>query len=282
MDIENRKKPLPDFVIRLDALGLRPWDVPMRHLARVMDAVQRLVEQREEDEPAPALVKVPGAKAPIVDRALRLIDIKKGSAVYPVASPKPEPALRLIRDTGADIDKPDEAKWTQPTLSAIKELSEVANSLGCVIEIRAPGPKGKVYGDILATIRPGTYDSVSQAAFITGDTTVHATIERVGGATEMHCGIRVPSQDRKMVICRVDGEQLVRQLGQYIYQEVSLVGKATWLRHNFELRSMVIRAIEPPKVGSFRESLKRIHAAGGDSWDDIPDPDAALAEFRGA
>jgi hypothetical protein len=248
-----------------------------------MDAVQRLVEQRDEEEtPSNALAKAdPSSTTAVVDRILRLIDIKKGSAAYQVALPKPEPALRLIRETGEGIEEPDTAAWTQPTLSSIRELSEVANSLGCVIEIRERGPKGKVYGDVLAVIKPSTFDLVSRAAFICGDTSVFATVERVGGATEMHCGIRVPSQPRRMVICRVEGEEIVRQLGRYIYQDVVLFGKATWLRHNQELKTLAIRGIEPPKTGSIRQSLRRIHDAGGFTWDEVADPDAVFAEIRG-
>lgn len=282
MELDSRKKPAPDFVIRLEAEGLRPWDVPMRHLARVMDAVQRLVEQQEDSDTERALARTDDTdRANPVDRVLRLIDIKRGSAAYPVAIPRPEPAIRLFREAGISIKRPESAPWTQSTLSSIKELSEVANALGCKIEIRQPGAKGKTYGDVLATITSKTYECVSQTAFIVGETSVYATVERVGGATEMHCGIRVPNQSRRMVICRVENEDLVRQLGQFIYQEVTLVGKATWLRHNFELRSMIIHSLEPPRAGSLNDALKRIHDAGGSSWDSVVDPDRLLSEYRG-
>lgn len=283
MDMGDRKKPAPDFVIRLAGIDIRPWRVPMRNLSRVMDAVQRLVEQQEEDDSVSPATTISRQGLELnEDRVLRLIDIKSGSAAYKVSVPNAQPALKLIGETGVAIKEPENFGWTQPTLSSLKDLSEVASSLGCIIELRLPGDKRGTFGDVLATITPSTFATVEVSAYIKGDTSVYASVERVGGATEMRCGIRLPSQPRKMVVCRVDGEELVRRLGQYIYQDIVLNGSATWLRHTGELKTMVIHNIEPPKSGSISDALRKIHDAGGDAWDAIPDPDAVFAELRQA
>lgn len=281
MDSE-RRKPEADFVIRLVGSGMRPWRVPFRNLARVLNAVQRLVEQREEEDDADVVPSGEIAPAAALDAGtLRLIDVKDSSAAYRVAAPNPKAALRLIGETGQSIKEPSKANWTLATLSSLEELSEIARSLGCEIEFRLPGAgKGRQYGDVLATIRPSTFTEVQGTAFISGRTSVYATIERVGGATKAHCGIRIPEQLRKMVICRVDNDDLVRQLGQFIYQDVVLIGRGTWLRHSLHLRHFVIEAYEPPKTGSFRDALRRIYDAGGHAWDRVDDPDALLAEIR--
>lgn len=285
MTPELRRKPDDDFVVRLVAVNLRPWVVPLRALTRIMDAVQRLVEQREEeeeielkeDQPAEETLKEsPPREAD--DRVLHLIDIASGSAVYKMALPNPAHALGIISETGEALKRPEQAGWNQATLSSISELSEVARSLGCQIEFRKPG-KGRPFGDILATIGPSTYDEVKSSAFVEGHTSVYAKIERVGGATEMHCGIHVRGQVR-MVICRIQTEDLVRDLGQYIYQHVMLSGRATWLRHNLHLKSLVITSFEPPKKGSYGDSLRKIRQASGGAWDDVADPDAYIMELR--
>lgn len=278
MHIDKRKKPSPDFVIRLVGADLRPWLLPTRKLSRVLDAVQRLLDQLEP-EPIEGTessdveqVSVEPNEPPIFqdnDRAIRLIGVTSGSAAYRVATPQPEIALRLIRDTGEGIVRPSNTPWTQPTLSALRDLSDIAKSLSCGIELRLPGLNGKGFGDILATISPTTYHNVARSAFISGDTTIFATIERVGGATAMHCGVRIPSQANKMVICKVESEPIIHELGKCIYQQVTLTGKATWLRHNSDIVKFDIHSVEKPKTGSILEALRRIRDAGGSAWDQI-------------
>jgi len=283
MDIQPRKKPTADFIIRLTAEGLRPWSVPARNLARILEAVQRLIDQREESDDDEKEDGPDGARAgpSLTASVVRLIDIKTGSAAYQVASPSPEAAVRLLSETATAIGAPDKAEWTQPTLSSLKELSDVARSLGCIIEFRRPPTKGQSYGSVLATIRPETYEAISGSAFVSGHTSVFAKIERVGGVVEKHCGIHVRGQAR-MVICRVGGEDLVRQLGKYIYHDVVLIGTATWLRKSLHLKSFHITAFEPPKTGSVLDALQNVYDAGGKVWDTIPDPDGYIAEMRRA
>ena len=282
MEHPTNKKPPTDFVIRLVGSGVRPWAVPMRSLTRVLDAVQRLVEQRTESEESPSPVLEKGlAQRSAPDGGLRLIDIKSSSAAYQISAPAPRPTLERIAETGRALLHPETATWTDPTLSSVGELSEVAKALGCEIEFRLPD-KGRQHGEVIAVIRPDTYAGIAASAFITGDTSVYARIERVGGATEMHCGIRLPGQAQRMVICRVHGEELVRELGRYIYQEVFLSGEGTWLRHNLQLKRLDITSFEAPKVGSIRDALRNIHAAGGHAWDRVKDPDSLIREFRRA
>jgi hypothetical protein len=252
--------------------GIRPWEVPLRKLTSAMDAVQRLIEQRDEyvvDEED----GVVGKLAP-----LKLIEIKSGSAAYKVSATSPADALAILSATGRQIADPRHVDWSSATLSAVNELSEVARSLGCHIEFRRPGA-GKTPGDILAKIGPDTYGTIASAAFITGETSVYGKIERVGGKTDMRCGLTVPGQSR-MIFCKVDSPELTRRLGQYMYQSVIVSGTATWARRGSFLKTMTIRSYEPPKCGSIRDALDAVHKAGGSAWDHIVDARAAIAEMR--
>ncbi len=280
MDPSGFKKPAkPDLLIRFVGPGIKPWTVPMRSLARVLEAVQRLVDQREESDDDKGKQDQRSESERQSLRTMRLLSLMSKSAGYAVAAPEPIPSLRLIRETGEGIEAPSSKAWTQPTLSSLRDLSDVARSLGMHIEIWDWG-NGALKGDILATIGPNTYDNVAASAYINGHTSVYARIERVGGATEMHCGIRVAGQGGRMVICRVESVDLVRELGPYIYQNVYLSGMGTWLSHDFQLVRLSISAFEPPKRGSVRDTLRRMRDAGGSAWDSIPDPDAFIAEMR--
>ena len=281
MTLTNLKKPDADFVIRLVKPGLKPWLVPMRTLARLMQAIERLVDPFDDDPADPLLrAKAVGSEdeANVREKYLRLLAVTSGSAAYSVAAFDRRTVTSRLKLAGRAIERPDAAEWTGPLLSSIQELSEIAKARGCTIELH----RDRADGEVLATIGPETYSRVAKSALVEGFASIPARIERVGGATEMHCGIRLPDQPRKMVICRVDGAPLIRDLGQCIYQEVVLSGQATWFRHDHRLRTMVISEVDRPAPGTLLEALQRIHDVGGHAWDSVADPESSIAEMRGA
>jgi hypothetical protein len=244
-----------------------------------MDAVQRLIDQRDDEEGNEDHADRAGAISEESDvKVLRLLGVLKGSACYPVASHNGPAARKMLQVTGRSLKDPSRADWTGSSLSALRDCSDVARALGVNIQFMTHGENAHV----LATITPDTYAEVSNTAFIRGMTTISATIERVGGATEAHCGLRVADQARRMVICHVRGDELVRRLGQYIYQTVVVTGYATWFRHNMRLKTIDITDFEAPKNGSIIDALRRIREASGNAWQDVPDAKRHILELRSA
>src|SRR5271155_301408 len=104
MEITTNKKPSPDIFLRMVGRNINPWSVPMRTLAKVLEATQRLAEppsdevsieagDEEEDE---IDTNVVAEEKPI----LRLLDIKRGSAGYSLAAPQQAVSqLRLAGDS---------------------------------------------------------------------------------------------------------------------------------------------------------------------------------------
>jgi hypothetical protein len=265
----------PDFVMRFPDHGIKPWIVPMRQLTRALNAVQRLIEHTEDGaEDEEAGVEEPGHPK----KPLHLLGVTSGSAAYKVSAPDHVGALRTISQTGAGLEHPSTAEWDPESLSAIEDLSEVAKSVGCDIEFSTPGKDGQV----LAKITPLSYESISRLAFVTGESTVCGYLERVGGATEMHCGLRFSSQPEKMVICRVATDELIRRLGQHVYEDVRVSGTVTWYRKTWRIKRVEVRNFEPAKSGSILQALEHIYDAGGKAWDDVDDPESLLSEVRGS
>ncbi len=275
----STKRPQPDLVIRLVGPDLRPWAVPLRTLTSTLQAVQALIEPaaNDDEEAEEAETRPSGNRAGAGQ--LYLLDVVSKSAAYPVGARDRDRTLRALRDTGEAINDPEGDKWTPEMLRPVEALSKVAGALGCEIEFRLPESGGSL-GDVIATIGPETYQRISEAAFVTGESTVYARIERVGGATKERCGIRVSEQQR-MVFCSIASQDLARELGRYLYEFVSLSGKATWLRRNWVLQTMEIQSISPPREGSLISALDKIHKAGGRAWDSIKDPADYLAGLRG-
>jgi hypothetical protein len=267
--------PKPDFLIRLDGADVKPWLVPMRALSRVLAAVQRLVDQRDD------LADDQEETGDFLDtetRTLRLLAVKAGSAAYAVTSENRQVTLGVLRETGQSLDAPEKALWHPSAVSSIDDLSQIAKQLGCVIEFREH-KEGKRFGDVIAMIRPESIRTVQQRAFTHGRTSVRGKLERIGGATEAKCAIRVPGRHR-LLFCRVASLDLTRELGPHIYSDVVLTGEAVWYRFNNQLKSLNVSSFSPAKTKSFADVAMEVRAAGGNAWDEILDPDAFIREMR--
>jgi hypothetical protein len=279
-----------DFLVRLVGSDVKPWKVPMRTLARVLDAVQRLVEQTEDEtesggstaqdtippgDPEENQIGISGSQA------LRLIGVRSASAGYAISTPLRSATIGVLASTGRAIEDPTNFDWSGPTISSIKTLSDVAASLDVKIEIRKPR-KGSRNGDVIAKITPQTYEDISESAFVRGNTSLYGTIERIGGTSEARCAFRLPDQT-KLIYCGVADDELARKLGKHLYESVSIHGEATWLRSSWQIRHFKIREFDEPKAGSIRDAMREIWAAGGKAWDKIKDPGEYIKkEMRGA
>ena len=269
----SRRKPEPDFEMRLVGREMRPWAVPVSFLARALSAVQRLMEPTDEapDGASDGESETRGAAL------LHLIGIVSRSAGYSVAAEKPEEAIAAITETGRLLREPDARDWSTERFLAIQELSGIARSLGCDIKFKKPG-RG---AGVLATITPDSYASLAATAFVKGESCVYGYLERVGGATDQRCALRLPDQPRKLVYCNVTTEELVRQLGQHIYRNVLVSGEVTWFRKSRRVTHILVKGFEPPKTGSVLRTLDEIYEAGGKVWDEVEDPEGLIAEMRG-
>ena len=269
-------KPPADFVIRLTGKGTRSWSVPLRRMTAVMDAVQRLVEQRDE-------FSLDGEGSGGEESPLQLLQVTSGSAAYRVAASDRDRALKVFEDTGRQIHAPARVDWTSASLSAIDDLSQQARAMDVEVEFRGFEPSGRgtggKAGPVLARIGPDTFDRVTAAAFVTGRTSLFGKVERVGGVTDAKCGLRVPAQKR-MVICRVATDELTRKLGRFVYQHLMVHGEATWLRGSGFVRSFVIEAVDEPASASLDEVRERVREATDNPWDAVEDREALLAELR--
>ena len=271
----GRRKPKPDFEIRLVGREMRPWGVPMRALARALNAVQRLMEPMDEEDIQEE--QITAEKAQISNVPLHLIGVVSGSARYSVSANDPTHTINTLTEAGYALQNPDSDEWSVDLLSPIEELSGIARSLGCAIEFKQPGKQERVF----ATIDGESYSLLAAKAFVTGESSVYGYLERVGGATDQRCGLRLPSQPKRMIYCTVQTEELIRRLGQHIYENVLVSGTVTWFRRAWRVKHIDVTDFEPSKTGSILETLDRVYEAGGKAWDDVDDPDSLIAEIRG-
>jgi hypothetical protein len=258
------KKPLPVFEVHFEGEKIYPEEIPLRTMSDALSAIQRLVTGAESAEEE--------AEDETTDDSLRLLEVKRGSAVYKVGGPPVSAAKRNLRTLGRALANPEDldAEYDY-ILSPIERLSAVARRLECTITLREPGTKS-VPGAILAKIEQLSYEAISKSLLVQGETSFTGEVVRVGGATALRCGLRVPFQTR-LLICKVKDAKVARIIGQHLYRDVDVTGVAQWLKNSWRVFSFTIHEVrEQPVQGSIVEAMEALREAGGKAWDLVDDP----------
>lgn len=258
------KKPNPLLEVLFEGEGIYPEKIPLGALARALTAVQRLLTGQEVDEEEEG-----------EEGTLRLLDVKRGSAIFRCVGPSAETSLGHLREVGKIVKHPEDAGEKDYILRPIERLSSIARSLDCVIVLREPGKNA-----VLARIEPSSYETIAKNLLISGDTAIMGEIQRVGGATEMRCALRVPFQSN-LLYCSVHSDDIARKLGKHLYEEVAVQGTAQWLKNSWRIISFKIKEVYQLKQGSIIEAFEALREAGGKSWDKIEDPQTFLEEVSG-
>lgn len=255
--------------MEFDGPGIYPELIPLGVLSRALTAVQRLAAGPEvlEDEEGEELTPT---------EKIGLLQVKRGSAVYQIATRQGELAIANLRESGRVLENPDSIGDREFMLSPLDELSAVSRSLDSPIILREPGKQGA----ILARIVPTSYADVSKKLLIRGDTSIFGRIERVGGATEVKCGLRVVGRPR-MLFCKVATSETARKLGQKLYEHVVVRGSASWLKTVWRVVAFTIHEVHQPRLKPGPEMIDALRSAGGSDWDKIEDPQAYLEEVTG-
>ena len=129
------------------------------------------------------------------------------------------------------------------------------------------------------SVREDDYQRVSDRLFVTGETTIVGTVQRAGGATEMKCLLRVPGR-RRLLYCGVNSQQLVRRLGQHLYEEIAAMGTAKWIHRTWRIHAFTINDFTQPRLGSVPEAIQELRSAGLSAWDEVGDPEKYIRELR--
>jgi hypothetical protein len=257
----------PILEIRFQGRDISPDKIPITVLARTLSAVHRLAA-------GPELAHV--GHAHIEEEPLRLLRVKRGSAVFSMGGQPAAVALVRLREVGQVLQKPETIGDKDYMLSPIEELSSIAHRMECEILLREP----HVGNGVLARIRQDSFKNISRSILVSGDTSFVGVVKRAGGATERRAALRVPFQGH-LLYCRVASDEVVRQLGQHLYEEVVVSGTARWLKTSWRIVAFTVTGMSQPKPGSFREAVQALREAGAKDWDDVDDPEKFLEEVGG-
>lgn len=263
------------FRLHLVGKTVRPESVSLGRLTECLRAVQRLVGPADTDLDDSSN---DGTEETLPDVPLHLLDVQRGSAIYPVYAAEGEAVLDRLRLVARAVDEPEVVAPYRGVVQALDELSDIARKLDCRIEFRHSSAADRA---IIATIGPSTFSDLRNSLYLTGPTSLTAVVERAGGKVNRHCGLRLPQQPRRQLTCKVASDDLVRRLGQSLYQTVTVHGQATWYRYDWSITSMVIESMnsyEPSKPSGLLKEMRKI---AGPAWSKIGNPQLYVEEIRG-
>lgn len=267
-DKTTLSKTKPTFEIRFG--GTVPESVPLRAVSETLSAVQDLASGRDPFE----VRQVPQEKG------IGLVDVKRGSAIYSCVARSPTNAIEnlsrfadSLNATGSGVQ--ESLELMVASMSSLRSLSDVAKQVGCSVEVWLTSGRRKK----LFEITRDDYSRISKELLVTGESTVTGFIERVGGATGMRCLMRLSGRT-KILYCDVKSRDVVRRLGQCLYEQISAYGTATWIQGSWRLHAFEISDFSQPSIGAAKDLVAELRNAGLSAWDEIPDPEAYLMEER--
>jgi hypothetical protein len=262
-------KSTPTFEVRFVAPDLSPDKVPLRAVSDALSAVQDLASGRDPFEQQ----HVPQEKA------IGLVKVRRGSAVYACLSHAPEEAIENLTRVGRWLSHADEnaleADGLVAALQPIKSLSEVAKSVGCRVEVGATAQRRH----LLFAVEQDDFARISSKFFVNGETTVVGTVLRVGGATGMRCFLRVAGR-RRGLYCDVQSRELARKLGQHLYEQIAATGTAKWIHRTWRIYEFRITDFTRPRLGDAVKAIEEFRRAGLNAWDSVDDPEGYIRELR--
>ncbi|MFV1966290.1 MAG: hypothetical protein ACC628_12775 [Pirellulaceae bacterium] len=264
-----KKKSPETFELRFVGPEIRPEEIPLRAVGDALSAVQDIASGRDPFE----VQQVPPEKS------IGLTKVRRGSAVYACVARDPSEAIANLGRVGDLLSAPDDASFDErliPALRPIESLSDVAKSLHCRLEVRRTGDTKN--GHLLA-VEANDYTRISRRVFFQGETTIIGSVMRAGGVTGMRCVMRIEDR-RRALYCDVASRELVRRLGQCLYQQIAAVGTAVWIHSSWRVHKFEISDFTQPRLGNVEEVITDLRNSGLGAWDNIDDPESYIQELR--
>ncbi|MCC9654363.1 hypothetical protein [Rhodopirellula halodulae] len=262
----SRKKKPASFTIRIKGDGVDPESIPVRTLSEAASAVMRLAVGDSKSEAS----------------KVRVLDVKRGSAMYPCLIDDGHDVNRNLVDAGEAASNPMSEKLDAEMLGPIRELSLIAGKYDAgSVEIYL----GEVSTRKLKEVRPvvvfngGTYSAIESSVIVRDTASIRGYLVGVGGAQERKCRIRIPDRS-KLLYCKVPDQDLSRELGECLYTYVTLYGRGTYFQRTWWLLDFEVFELEKKSDDSVESILGRIREASGDGWSNVQDVDAELRSLR--
>lgn len=238
------------FVVKISAPGLRPETIAMGDLADLMRDLEQSILKACAEEPEREL-----SQGAIVS----LVGIEEGSDKLIIAvDPELEAAARGVTEAVATNCYSQLPSESHESLYRISQLA--AKCAWCVLFTD---------GDWIrdATISRDHPVEAPAREEICGTTTFYGTCLRVGGAKEPKAEIRPLRGGRAVNVSLT--EDMAKQLGRRLYEQVAVSGEATWRVRTWEVLDFRVTRMLPYNPTGAVEGFARLRKISAGCWDGV-------------
>lgn len=239
--------------LRIDILGPRPSEVDIEDLASILEDLRKAITGCLDPDRA-------GAADELAAR-VSLVDIVEGSdglvfEVQPRAAAAVSRLSRALRSRSyGDLPSASHA--------ALYRINQFTAKRAWGIRIRAKKSAGVEPVDV---IEPDHVDPPTQRRTLSGSTTLLARCLRVGGATTPMAELRLPS--KQLLYVQVT-ENVARELGKRLYDQVVLSGDAVWDAKDGELQEFKVKEVSSFRGVPIDIAFKELASASRGRWDQV-------------
>lgn len=204
---------------------------------------------------------------------LSLIKIRGNSIEAVFTSNYSNEIQQASQEMHKDIENKDFTRTPVSTRMALSRLIKKAEEKNCTVEIYPDSTNRKVK----AKISPEDTALLSpEVSKIQGTSVLFGEVITVGGAEP---GSKLRLSDGTLFSVKLTRE-LAKNLGDRLYEDVSLRGVATWDSNTLTLLNFRAEEIMPYKKTPMRDAVKAIHEADPDAWADVDDVDGTIKGLR--
>lgn len=209
--------------IRLAGESISPDSLSVSELAEIITAEEKaLLAEIEKNSSDSSTDENP---------ILSLVGIQEGSIRLDFHSYSPD-FLTVFSSIAESIANQTFDRLSGKTRECLKTIQKVAKKHGMVVEFCTEQ-------GTLATITTETLITTEETLYITGETALYGRVERIGGKTPK---VWLRTSESELIVCEIS-ESLAIELAGYLYQWVSVFGKAKWHISNYKIEAFEITGI---------------------------------------
>lgn len=252
-----------EFQVKIS--GPRPDEVSARHLAQIITNLEDSVI---------SFAEINNLEFPETGPALSLVDVAEGSPNDLLTFSVYEPVAPAVAVISTAVAKNFYQLLPLDTHDAIWKVSESVRKAGWGLEF----VENERLGIMRAAITPEHgVAPPSPPTMLTGTVTLLARCLRVGGATRPKVELRLVQGGR---LLNPDvSEELAKQLGRRLYEEVVVEGTAKWDTRTWELVDLVIKRVQDFDRVDPKLAMRELAEAAHGKWDGV-DAEQYVAEQR--
>jgi len=247
--------------LRLIGKNIEPGLVRSRELADVLGSIEDMIA---------SIIVREDQSIKKEDVVVGLTEISEGSIRLKFSSIKSIAVVSALMIAATAVNVGNYDKLPRSSVASLQKIASFARRNNCLAELMTLDPEQTV-----AVISPET--EINFRSPIIGETTIYGKILRVGGKTPK---AMIETLEGEVIYCDLD-IKLAKELGQRLYDLVSLSGVAKWDAHDLFLEDFHIKEIGGYEGKTISSAINELSVSIGKYFKDITDVTKYISEIRG-